>query len=36
MIAFMYTLGVFRKLQQPSVSPAAPHLKQALLGAVVH
>ena len=25
--------GVFRKLQQPSVSPAAPHPGQALLGA---
>jgi hypothetical protein len=25
-------VGVFRKLQQPSVSPVASHLKQALLG----
>jgi hypothetical protein len=25
--------GVFRKLHQPAASPAAPHLKQALLGA---
>ena len=26
-------VGVFRKLQQPSVSPAASHLKQELLEA---
>jgi hypothetical protein len=30
---FFISDGVFRKLQQPSVSPAAPHPVQALLGA---